>query len=286
MANPSERVGSGEPVIIAHRGFAGVNPENTIAAAQATSKEADAIELDVMACAEGEVVVFHDHRLDARDGSRGITDGSGVVWETPCKEVVAAEVLDSGETVPRLAEFLAAVPPDTWLNVELKHPGAEPLCFAKRLDGDDLSRGQDRWRPFVASILAELDNFEHDVLISSFYEAALAVVRELVPTVPIGVLVWDSLERGFDVAADYEAEAIHPPLAALLDRGDECASSPGFSTSLEGVEIVSRAHDEGRAVNVWTVKRSAHARRLRDIGVDGLIADYPGLLDEEKKRLD
>jgi glycerophosphoryl diester phosphodiesterase len=60
---------------IAHRGGAGLRPENTIAAfAHAIALGADGAELDVQLSRDGEVVVFHDHRLKpeicrTRDGS-------------------------------------------------------------------------------------------------------------------------------------------------------------------------------------------------------------------------
>lgn len=49
---------------IAHRGGAGLKPENTIAAfADAVARGADGAELDVQLTRDGEVVVFHDNRL-------------------------------------------------------------------------------------------------------------------------------------------------------------------------------------------------------------------------------
>ncbi|MFC7172752.1 glycerophosphodiester phosphodiesterase [Haloplanus litoreus] len=52
------------PSVIAHRGFAGINPENTVAAVRMAADRADSVEVDVVACADGTPVVFHDARLD------------------------------------------------------------------------------------------------------------------------------------------------------------------------------------------------------------------------------
>ena len=59
-----------QPAVIAHRGFAGVYPENTLCAVRAAldppdagHRGADAIEIDVMATSDGELVVFHDRDL-------------------------------------------------------------------------------------------------------------------------------------------------------------------------------------------------------------------------------
>jgi glycerophosphoryl diester phosphodiesterase len=58
-ANPSVR-----PLVIGHRGAAGLLPENTLAAfRRGCELGIDAIELDVLMSADGELVVHHDFRL-------------------------------------------------------------------------------------------------------------------------------------------------------------------------------------------------------------------------------
>jgi len=57
MTGNSSEVGSASPMVIAHRGARDVAPENTLAAfAAAISAGADGIEMDVQACASGEIV--------------------------------------------------------------------------------------------------------------------------------------------------------------------------------------------------------------------------------------
>src|SRR5262245_30116342 len=58
------RNGAEAPLIIAHRGASAVETENTVPAfARARTDGADGVELDVMTCGTGEVVVFHDDDL-------------------------------------------------------------------------------------------------------------------------------------------------------------------------------------------------------------------------------
>ncbi|MFB6129610.1 MAG: glycerophosphodiester phosphodiesterase [Salinigranum sp.] len=320
------------PRVVAHRGFAGVNPENTVAAARAAAEAgADAVELDVMPCADGVPVVFHDDHLDAGTGrsaartgrsaartdrtaaetghgdaaegestvggwSRGVTDGAGVVWETTCEAVLEAEVLDSGERVPRLDDFAAAVPDDVALNVELKRPGA-PAVWTDRPRGDD-SRGDDPggdsrraavdapraggaasdsgrapWGPFVDAVLAALDGCGNDVLFSSFSHAALDAVRDRAPEAAVAVLFAADPGAGLAAARRIDAGAIHPSVDLVVDFDGARVSR------LDPHGLVATAREEGRAVNVWTVDTWYEATRLREAGADGIIADYPGLLD-------
>ncbi|WP_276277484.1 glycerophosphodiester phosphodiesterase [Haloarcula regularis] len=80
------------PTTIAHRGFAGHFPENTVAAVRgAADCGADVVEVDVMPTGDGDVVVFHDNHLGDTDESRGVTDCEGLVWDRPT-DVVTGRV--------------------------------------------------------------------------------------------------------------------------------------------------------------------------------------------------
>jgi glycerophosphoryl diester phosphodiesterase len=267
------------PRVVAHRGFAGVAPENTVGAVQfAADAGAEMVEIDVRPTSDGEVVVFHDDDLSGRDG---LTDRSGLVHETPWAEVRTAEVLGSGETVPRLAAVLGALPPAVAVNVELKHPGVDDLRFGEKLSGGALAAASDRWHDFVASVVDVVEQHDHEVLFSSFYEGALAATRETAPAVPTAALCAGDVETGLAVAREHDCAALHPPVDALLDGalgGDETATGADRRP-----EVLRVAHGEGRAVNAYTVRTWETARSLAALGVDGVIADYPGLFAFEER---
>jgi glycerophosphoryl diester phosphodiesterase len=229
------------PTVVAHRGFAGVNPENTVAAVRAAADRADLVEVDVRACRDGTPVVFHDARLDDGGESRGVTDGRGAVSRASSREVTAAEVLDSGETVPTLSALVdaTAVP----LNVELKATGT----------GDD---DPGRWRSVVDRIYGALD--DRRVLFSSFHEGALSAIREREPEASLAVLGREP-RMGVELARRCDATAVHLPADRI------------------GPAVVATAHDAGLSVNAWTVRTWREAAAVVGMGVDGLIADYPGL---------
>lgn len=288
-ADTTDGSGRGDdPSIIAHRGFAGRYPENTLGAVREASRGgrggraakqgADMVEIDIVPCADGEVVVFHDSGLAERDGGeRGLTDTSGLVWETPCEDVLDAEVLDSGETVPLLTDVMEAIPPNVGVNVEFKNPGSSDLRFAEDLSGEELAKQKDLWRPFTERALDVISRYDNPILVSSFYEAALATVRDAAPDLPIAFLFWDSIEEGLKITREYDAEALHPPYNMIQGTpffGDEYYTSGPYAD----IDLVEVAHEEGRAVNVYTLGTWYQAERLVETGVDGIIADYPGLL--------
>ncbi|MFC6771362.1 glycerophosphodiester phosphodiesterase, partial [Halorubrum pallidum] len=241
-----------------------------------TRRRADWIEVDVVPTADGDIVAIHDVELsgsDRRDGAVDLTDSTGIVWETDTATVTSATVLASDETVPLFADVLDAVPADVGVNVELKNPGRWDLRPGEKLDGDALAARTAVWRPFVEHVLAVVDAHPNDRLFSSFCEGALAAIREL-SSAPVAPLVSDSIDDGLAIAQEHDAEAVHPPIDAI--RG-----TPFFDAARFGhADIVTTAHANGRAVNVWTVETWYQADRLASAGVDGIIADYAAVATE------
>ncbi|WP_165356801.1 glycerophosphodiester phosphodiesterase [Nocardioides zhouii] len=95
-------------LLVAHRGASAVAPENTLSAFRAAIEAgADAIEFDVQASADGQLVVVHDSTLDRT------TDGTGAVFETDGATIAGLDAGGwfspgfAGERVPTLEEVLA-----------------------------------------------------------------------------------------------------------------------------------------------------------------------------------
>ena len=266
------------PVVIAHRCYAGVAPENTVGAAVAAAAHDDTamLEIDVQPARCGTPVVIHDERLEGRRDGRPLTDASGYVWETPLEDLRTARVLGTDETVPTLAALLAAVPETVGVNVELKTPGTADLRVDESLPADERDARRELWEPFVERVCEECRAFDGEVLFSSFCEGAIAAVREVDPSVAAAPLVLGDLEAGLEIATRYDCEAIHPPADAILDGGFANASDDG-STDRPTIDVLEEAHAAGRAVNVWTITTWHQFVTLAEAGVDGIVADYPGL---------
>lgn len=267
------------PTLVAHRGFAGSLPQNTVLAVERAGAHPDTamVEVDVRPAADGTPVVFHDSRLGTGDGGGpGLTDGEGLVHETPLAEVTSAEVLGSGETVPTLAAVVDACPADVRLNVELKSPGSLDVRPGMLLDDDDLATQRAVWRPFVERVLDECAGA--DVLLSSFCEAALAVAGDLGDH-PTAALCHTDVGTGTAVARRHDCAAVHPATEALLSadpRVDPLADDQAVPDTRDELLAAADAHDW--TVNAWTVREWHEATRLAALDVDGLIADYPSVV--------
>jgi len=234
------------------------------AAQDAIDCGADAVEIDVQPTGDGDVVVFHDRRLDGQAGTSGLTDRTGVVWEQSTADVTAARVLGTDERVPLLADVLSAVPETATVNVELKNPGSDNVRPGEALDNSGRAAARDRWEPFVDAVLTVTDRFDHDVLFSSFCEGALAALDGYRPAATLATLVAPNCaDAGETVARRYDVDAIHPPIDMLSTHST----------------LGAAATDLDADCNVWTVQSWTDARDALAAGADGIIADYPGLLD-------
>lgn len=277
-------------VEVAHRCYAGIYPENTVGAAEmATSGEhhpvPDMVEIDVQPCQGDAVVVFHDEDLRKR-GERGLTDRSGVPWRTPCDTVLDAEVLESGERVPTLESVLSVIPPEVGVNIELKDVGTEEVQFrwgdsvsgdlGRALPPDERDERRRLWHDFVERVLRIASGAENDILLSSFFEGAIAAARSVDGSVPAAFLLYSGIRDGLEVVERYGLEAVHPPLDMV--EGPFFNSRTHTDRTFADVDLVSEAEERGIAVNAWTVNTWYEADRMVDAGVDGIITNYPGLL--------
>jgi glycerophosphoryl diester phosphodiesterase len=237
---------------IAHRGFAGVAPENTAEAVRVAAERADGIEVDVQPASDGTPVVFHDHRLDGAADSRGVTDGEGFVWDASPAALADLDVLGSDEPVPTLADVAALVPAGVEFHVELKTPGSEDARIG--LDGPNVSA----WRPFVERVHDVLADCAAPIVYSSQFDGALEAAQEVAPDTPRAALCVDT-DRGLTRASEFDCRALHPPVGEV------------------DAEVVDHAHRDGRTVNVWTVRDWEDAVACQAAGADGVITDYPGV---------
>ncbi len=240
--------GPARPRIAAHRGGAGLWPENSLTAFRgALALGVDLVELDVHLARDGEVVVIHDPTLDRT------TTGRGAVQDRTAAELAAVSLNGApGEGVPRLTEVLALLRPTrTGLLLEIKVgvQGARyPEIEAKVLRLLDEAGMTDR-----TTIMAlEWDTLER--------------LRALSPTVRLtGLLSRRGAERlgGARVAAER--------LAALK------ANDLGIERTLLSPDAIAAGRAAGLTIGVWTVNEPDDLRAALASGVDYVTTDRPDL---------
>jgi glycerophosphoryl diester phosphodiesterase len=167
------------------------------------------------------------------------TDGSGSVGGMTLGELRALDA-GKGEKTPTLDEVFTALQGRAAVDVELKGLGtAEPVY--------ELVDGLVRRRRWALS----------DVLVTSFDWGMLEELRSLSDRIRLGPLVYKEPFRALRFAPEIRAHSVNP-FHEYVDAG-----------------YVREAHRLGLAVYPWTVNEAADIERVKGLGADGVISDYP-----------
>jgi glycerophosphoryl diester phosphodiesterase len=240
-------VGKYRVLVIAHRGFSGMAPENTLAAfRQAMAIGSDLIELDVHRSKDGRVVVIHDPLL-ART-----TNGQGSVTDYTLKELQQFDAgfkfapQFAGEKIPALKEVLALAKGKVRVNIEIKGEGADP---SKRMELTDLTLDEVQ----RAGMLSQ-------VLFSSFYPEVLDRVKDKNLRARVAILYHQPWTRLTEITQGR-------PYRILNLR----------STYLTK-EKIAWIHQAGLKINVYTVNAAKEMEQLARWAIDGIITNYPDRL--------
>jgi glycerophosphoryl diester phosphodiesterase len=301
----------------AHKGGAGLWPENTLAAfAHARDMGADGAELDVQLSRDGEAVVFHDFRL--KPEICRAPDGNWIRKPTPrVKDLLLAELKRydvgrlepqtdyarsfpslepiDGERIPTLGEVIAAVRKRArpfLLQVELKSSfsdrdlAADPVLLAAK----------------TVEVLRASNYLEHTIFVGFDWPALLHVMK-----IEPGARCWfTTLARSWFAEGSPPSQDDPPALPALqmLRYWAKNGSSPwagGYDAVNHGgsilkaikaaggegwfpphrdatAERVAEARALGLKVGAWTVNEPEEMGRLIALGLDAICTDRPDLL--------
>ncbi|MFC4058532.1 glycerophosphodiester phosphodiesterase family protein [Planomonospora corallina] len=275
-----------------HRGARGLRPENTLPGlAHALELGVDALEFDVALTADRRLVLTHDLTVSAvtsaDTGPARAGDPLFPYVGRPVGALTLAQLrtLECGLRLPRDPDdrFVATQVPVPCTRMPTLSAvlglvdayGADGVRLHVELKSDptrpDLTADP---REFTELVVAELDR--HDRLggaaILSFDWRILAVARELAPrTQRYALIEPDTLGsawlNGLDLA-DFGGDV---PAAAVAAGGT--AVSPEHVMVDE--EFMRRAAAAGPAVVPWTVNEPGRAAELLDLGVAGIVTDYP-----------
>ena len=282
-----------------HRGARGLAPENTLPSfTKALQLGVSTLELDTAVTADGVVIVRHDVRLDPNiargaDG-KWIERGGPTIFSMKSADLVTYDVgrinpaskyakrfpeqqpVD-GTPIPKLSDVIALVREaknetvrfniETKLSPDLPNDTPTPTAFVDAL---------------LAVIVGE--NIADRTTIQSFDWRTLVAARKKAPDIDTACLTveqnWlDNIQRGKKGASRWTAGFDiddEPSLPHLVWRAGCRVWSPfHLDVSLQSVSL---ARTLGLKVIPWTVNEPDRMGQLIDMGVDGIITDYPDRL--------
>ncbi|HHL71723.1 MAG TPA: glycerophosphodiester phosphodiesterase [Bacteroidetes bacterium] len=231
------------PQICAHRGASGYAPENSLAALKlAMEMGADMAELDIQQTADDRLVVMHDDAVDRT------SNGTGLVWQMSSDSLRALDNGSwfdkrfSGERIPTIEEVMSLVRGKMKLNIEVKLHGHE----------------RDIARLVVDTIRKE--KFENECIVTSFGHEVADEIKRLAPELKVGYIFDRKSYSEAVFASDIDVLSSH---FWLVDS-----------------HFMAKARAAGKEVHVWTVNQKFLMRRMRKLGVDAIITNYPDRLAE------
>lgn len=250
----------GGVVLLAHRGFSGHYPENTMLAFEkAAGLPVDGLEMDIHATRDGVLVVSHDESVARMTGAEGLIKTYTLA---ELKQLDAGYTFspDGGEThpfraqgltIPTFEEVLARFD-DLWINVDIKQH--EPRVVDK-----------------FCALIHKYDAVER-LCVGSFSSETVSQFREACPAVvslaSLPEIAWLFGLSRVGLGSLYRGGG-HPIQVSPQD------TRMGITFDVATPRFLAAAHGHEMAVHLWTINEKEEMRRFVDMGVDGIITDYP-----------
>jgi glycerophosphoryl diester phosphodiesterase len=243
-------------LVIAHRGGRSLGPESTLYTyRKAVKLGVDVLEMDVRSTRDGQLIILHDETVARTTNATGPVENYSLV---DLKKLDAAHRWspDNGQTfpqrnkgvkIPTLAEVFNAFP-ETKMNLEIKDSRSSMIHSLCRLIRDH--------------------QMTKKVMVASFDADSLKEFRSLCPQVATSagaseVMLFYGLQKVY-------LEASYSPDAQALQVPE----------TFRDLRVVNRrfieaAHALNLRVQVWSVNDVNDMQRLLELGVDGIMTDYP-----------
>lgn len=228
--------------IVAHRGFAGVFPENTLTAVKgAYDRGADAVEVDVMMAKDRVPIIMHDDRVDRT------TNGTGLVSSFTSAQL---QQLDA------CSKFGAQ-----WLPCPV--PLATEVMQAARGRGRLLLHLKGPWPAGALDTLLELvraEQIRRQTVVIDFDTITLSHVRHVDPAITVGLLSTTPVDPVI-------LQRLEDAVVLLYD-------STFVATSAGDIRVLrTQALAAGNSLGAWTIYGVARSKQLRSSGAGWLITD-------------
>ena len=265
-----------------HRGCRGLMPENTIPAMlNAIGMGVTTLEMDIVFTKDGKAILSHEpffnHEITTKPDGTFIDEKDEKrfnIYQMNYEEVQRYDVgmkphprfptqQKMKATKPLLAEVFEAVKKDMmtrrrpfpYYNIETKTtPATDDLYHPKPAE-------------FVEGLMKVIKDYqmEENVTIQSFDLRTLQYLHQHYPSIKTAMLVegFDKRSLGVQLTALGFTPTIYSPAFELVNES-----------------LLKKCHQQNIKVIPWTVNDKKEIDRLKSLGVDGIITDYPNLFNE------
>jgi glycerophosphoryl diester phosphodiesterase len=241
-----------EVLNIAHRGFSGKYPENTMLAfKKAVEEKCDGIETDLNVTKDGVIVICHDETVDRT------TNDKGYIKDYTYKELNKFDAgikfgeNFKGEKIVSIDELLDYMKDKNMLlNLELKN-------------------GLVHYEDLEKKIIEKIYEYKlrDNVILSSFNHYSMLKVKQYDETIKTGLLYCANLYNVHEYGKKLKADALHPYYPSVMNK-----------------DIVTQIKESGLTINTYTVNKEEDMEALIDLEIDGIITNHPDKLNRVLQR--
>ena len=238
-------------IIIGHRGARGEAPENTLGGFQYIHNLGiRAVEFDVRQLNDNQLIVMHDDNFLR---TTGIDQPLYTLNSTALEAYNQADIWMDWEKqiTPTLKQSLKIIHDFEHIEVEVK--AVKSMADAERL---------------TIELQKQLQSFENTAVITSFDLKIHQTLQQQNSCFKRGLLIEDSIGQ----------KAIEQALTL------ECCQI-GWMNQLATDEIILATQKAQLNISVWTVNDIERAKKLRDLGIQGLITDFPKMMQKELQQI-
>lgn len=263
-----------------HRGCRGLMPENTIPAMmKALELGVTTLEMDAVITKDKQVILSHEpffnHEITTGPDGKYITEQEERSLNIYRMTYAQTQAYDVGlKPHPRFPNQrrLKAIKPllrEVIDNVEAyqKLNGARPVFYNIETKSNPITDNNYHPAPeeFVNTLMKVINaaKISNRVIIQSFDFRTLQVLHKKYPTMKTAALI-----------EDYDKRSLEEHLKAL--GFVPTIYSPAYS--LVTKELVEKCHERHIKIIPWTVNDKTAIAQLKATGVDGIITDYPDLM--------
>ena len=264
-----------------HRGCRGLMPENTIPAfLKALSLGVNTLEMDVVISQDGQVVVSHEPYMNAEFCLR--PDGVPVT-KAEQKTLILYRI-----PYAEIKKY------DTGSNGNVRFPEQQKQKTYKPLLTDVIAaaeayRAENKLPPFGYNIELKSETDQYDVsqpqpapfckLVNAVLETAkIEPSRIVIQSFDFAVLQEWNTQMAAKTLLQVRLSALVENIRGVAHNLGKLGFKPAIYSpnyQLVGRESIAELHGQGIKVIPWTVNTPADMRRMLELGVDGLITDYP-----------
>jgi glycerophosphoryl diester phosphodiesterase len=265
-----------------HRGCRGLMPENTFPAMKkALDLGVTTLEMDIVFTKDKQAVLSHEpffnHEITTKPDGSYVTEAeekSLNIYKMSYDEVKKYDVgIKPHPRFPKQQKLKVYKP----LLSDLLDSVQEYMMSSKRalpyfnIETKTDPATDNIYHPapeeFVELLVAVIKekNIEEQVIIQSFDFRTLQYLHQHYPTIRTAMLIEDFDKRSLDeqVKSLGYVPSIYSPAYQLVNE-----------------ELLKKCHTQNMKVIPWTVNDKETIAKLKAIGVDGLISDYPNLFNE------